>query len=63
MSIHKLRLEIQELKSSIISQHEPRYKVFIMGTTDSHTEADIEAYRNSHPYTQVITLTRRSCKT
>lgn len=61
MSLQSLRKEIEELRNSIHYKYEPACMVFIMGKPDSPTEAEIEAFRGSHPHTQVIVLTRKDC--
>lgn len=60
MSFQQLKNQIEELKRSIIQETEPLYKVFILGTKDSSTEAEIQAYAVSHPHTHILKLTRKS---
>ena len=53
--------EILELKDSILWKHEPVCKAFILGANDSPTEEEIPAYRQEHPHTKVVVLTRKDC--
>jgi len=61
MNVREIRKEIKELKNSIVSLYEPVCKAFILGAEDSPTEEEIEAYRQAHPHTRVVLLTRKNC--
>ena len=63
MSLLQLRKEIQGLKYSIIYETQPQVKVFVFKiggliTTEGLTVADVEAYAQAHPYTQILRLQR-----
>jgi hypothetical protein len=45
-----------------LSGYEPACKVFILGVKDSPADAEIEAYKAAHPFTQDIELVRKSCR-
>ncbi|HEY3361027.1 MAG TPA: hypothetical protein VGK06_04150 [Methanosarcina sp.] len=67
MSITQLRRDIQELKklkNSIITQHEPQFKIFdfrVEGlTADGETEDDVNTYIAAHPHTHVLKFFRKS---
>lgn len=66
MSLQQLRMEISELKNSIVRQYEPLNKIFIFRvnclTDAGETEEDIKAYAVAHPHTHVLKLIRKSCR-
>lgn len=66
MRLQGLRKEISELKTSIVTQYEPQYKIFIFrenGLTDAgENEEDFRSYTVAHPHTHVLKLIRKSCR-
>lgn len=66
MTVQQLKKCIQELKNSIIVQHELQHKIFIFrenGLTEAgETEEDFKAYVVAHPHTHVLKLIRKSCR-
>lgn len=61
MNLKSVRKEIQELRNFLLYKYEPVCKAFILGAENSSSEADIRAYREAHPYTRVVVLTRKDC--
>jgi hypothetical protein len=61
MNIQSMRKEIRELRDSLLYKYEPVCKAFVLGTKDSPTEEEIEAYREAHPHTHVVVLFLKDC--
>jgi hypothetical protein len=61
MTLQQLRRDIQELKSSIISETQPQVKIFVFKiggqiTTEGLTAAEVDGYALAHPYTKILRL-------
>ncbi len=59
MNLLGIRKEIREIKHTILYKYEPVCKAFILGKEDSPIEDEIEAYRQDHPLTRAVVLTRK----
>jgi hypothetical protein len=63
LSLQQLKKDIRGLKDSLISETQPKVKVFVFKiggqvTTEGLTVAEVDAYAKEHPYTQILRLQR-----